>query len=1189
MRDFNLRLILFLFLYPSASSFAQKDSTSFFRRIDSSAAHYFKSKHSFNLMNRTHEFAGTGSDTTYQLPDEFLVKESETIEVGTLRLRRVADYEINYRFGIITFNFLLEKGLSIRVVYQIYPFQMKSEYFHRALVHRPVFDDTLKRSVDRAVVVSNANPDNLFESSQMSGTGSITRGFTVGSNQNFTLNSGLNVQIAGNISDDVTIEASLTDENTPIQPEGNTENLQQIDKVFIEVKKGDRYTATFGDFDVNLSGTEFGTYTRKLQGIRASMHSDNVTADVAFGTAKGKYVSNTLTVIEGVQGPYALTGQNGEKNILIIAGTEKVWLNGVVLTRGENNDYVVDYGAGQMTFTRKRLITAESRMVVDFEYSDDIFNRNSFSAGVRTDWLDKKFSFGGTVLSEYDDKNNPINLSLSDRTIDSLSHIDDSQLAANGNVVYVDGSTKVEFGRGAYLKTFNAVAAESIFVYVGSDSSGDYNVRFTDLGNGHGDYVRGNILGEFVFAGKLQGSFQPLVPLPLPTSTQLVSLFLKAHPSRNFELNGEAALSSYDPNSFSAKTRSGMAYNFKANIQKQKLLFGHSDFGEVDFDGRWRHVDSTFRELNRVNGAEFNRTWNIPGSLFSTQSSFGVREDVHDAALRYRPVEGIQLKGSYGYLQRGDDFFNATRYGGGLNAQLKKLPEISYAIENINSNLISERLHATTVRQQLFSHYQWWKIRPGFDYEDEDVKNKVSSDSAYGTAFQTYRPRLDFNGFKKTQFGVMIERRYDKGSNGRVDSLNGTVSISTTQRYYWNVSDWKDLNSTIEFVQRRRVFQGKFADAENPNKLTKLVSSTVDYYPWHRAAALNVNYQVTDERIQDRKIVFIPVPPNTGNFTQVSPDSFIQVPPGQGDWVQGSVRSDQFTSIVELKFGTRLRIDLFRFFENHKRTDDSVHSDTDRVWQRIVKMLSTETFFQVEENQKQPELSFYFLNLKKFQNDKNTLRGSLLFRQDLFANQAHGLSVRLRYELQKSFSDVLTNGNDRRRREIKNIRIRKQVSTSWAFENEAEYGINRKHSTIHVSGLNSDFSLSAFKTSTLLSYRPKQEIEIINKCVISLSKDKISSASAKAVAYSPEIIYSFKNRGRADIAATITRIYLRTGAAPLPFELTDGHADGWNASWLFSLNYRLSNNTSLAFNYSGRKEPKQSIVHLGSAEFRAFF
>ena len=59
----------------------------------------------------------------------------------------------------------------------------------------------------------------------------------------------------------------------------------------------------------------------------------------------------TFTGQEGNQGPYKLRGNNGELYVLVISGSERVFVNGILLTRGENNDYIIDYNAGEVIFT----------------------------------------------------------------------------------------------------------------------------------------------------------------------------------------------------------------------------------------------------------------------------------------------------------------------------------------------------------------------------------------------------------------------------------------------------------------------------------------------------------------------------------------------------------------------------------------------------------------------------------------------------------------------------------------------------------------------------------------------------------------------------------------------------------------------------------------------------------------------
>ena len=93
-----------------------------------------------------------------------------------------------------------------------------------------------------------------------------------------------------------------------------------------------------------------------------------------------------------MQGPYKLSGINNEKYIIIIAGGEKVYLNGERLKRGENNDYVIDYANAAITFTTNKLITSDSRIAVDFEYTDKKYERTFFSVNARKAFFENKLN-----------------------------------------------------------------------------------------------------------------------------------------------------------------------------------------------------------------------------------------------------------------------------------------------------------------------------------------------------------------------------------------------------------------------------------------------------------------------------------------------------------------------------------------------------------------------------------------------------------------------------------------------------------------------------------------------------------------------------------------------------------------------------------------------------------------------------
>lgn len=69
--------------------------------------------------------------------------------------------------------------------------------------------------------------------------GTFARGISFGNRQNLVLNSRFNMQMNGVIGDGIEVQAALSDENIPIQPEGNTQQLSDISSwVFIQLKKG---------------------------------------------------------------------------------------------------------------------------------------------------------------------------------------------------------------------------------------------------------------------------------------------------------------------------------------------------------------------------------------------------------------------------------------------------------------------------------------------------------------------------------------------------------------------------------------------------------------------------------------------------------------------------------------------------------------------------------------------------------------------------------------------------------------------------------------------------------------------------------------------------------------------------------------------------------------------------------------
>lgn len=1127
---------------------AQTDSSAFY--LNQSLQERLLQDSSVNLLKRSMIVIG---EERIRLPDSLVIEGSVRVMWQGIRLPP-QDYEVDYTRGTVDLKIDVDSGATLEIEYLALPFPLPLTVRKNILI--PSRDDSV-------ITLVRTDAGEEAWSSQLRASGSISRGFSIGTQQDFSLTSGLNVRITGNVSDDVTVEAVLTDENLPIQPEGNTENIQKIDEVYVRINKGTEYSAVLGDIRAGTEFSEFARYSRELQGLRLEVNKNHLAAKFSVGSSRGNFVTNTLVITDGVQGPYELTGNNGERNILIVAGSEKVWLDGRLLRRGDANDYVMDYAVGQITFTDAVVMTGASRVVVDFEHAEESFRRNSMSGETKfapLPWL----AVRGAFVREADDHRNPIGVTLSEALVDSLETIDDRQLSRQGTRLLVDGSSRTDVGRGAYIKIFDAVSSDSIFVYVGSDSVGNYDVRFTDVGSGQGSYLRGTIVGEFVFVGPGSGSFLPLVPISLPTSNRMAVVGFDLKPQENLILKSDFAFSGFDRNRFSKDDLSGKGMDVSGSLHEQTV----GKLGAIDLDLRYRSIDSSFQPLDRLNDAEFDRRWNRPGQIQTG-------EDLLDMAFRYRPRPFVQFSTSLGRLEQ-DAGFRSLRRGAGIALKDGHEPRILYDFYTVRSTVSDSSDQRTHVfRDQGLAQTRWRRWLPGVDYESEAADSRFGSLKT-GTSYHQWRPRVDYVIDDRMTLRTSYEERSEFSKHSDEDSLDGKISIARTFRLQsdYRDGDWK---TSVAVARRTKSFVGKFRTVDNLDTRGLLARTTIDGTLWDRFVSLQAHYQISDEQIQERKLVFVEVTPNTGNYVRLGPDSFRQVPLGQGNFIQSSIRSNAFFPVVALLNSWRIRLDFSRVF------DDSSSSAFGRMMSRVY----SETYVRVEDNQRRPSRSFYWLNPYAFLDDDRTQNGNIFVRQDIFGTtMSRRLAVRLRGELQKTFTRVLQDGQERLRRELVGGLATWEIRERWSVESDWQYEKLSRRSSIRIAGITRDYFIRKFRQISSLAYLPTPNWRLQPALATTIAKDETSNLRFKALSLLPKLTWSRGLTGHVSLEVDITRAFIGLDAAP--FELTGGYENGWNVSWLANGEFRVRDHVSLSFSYSAREE-RNSIIHTASAEFRAFF
>ena len=470
-------------------------------------------------------------------------------------------------------------------------------------------------------------------------TGTKSFGVELGRGRDASLSQALDLTVRGKVGGDVEVAATLSDQRLPFEPDGSTRELDDLDRLSLSVR-APQGEATMGDFRLDGAPGEFARISRSLEGVRGAARIRGSRWDVAAASAKGERRSLEFRGEEGKQGPYELTARGAQADDAgVVAGTEAVWLDGVALRRGADADYVMDYGAGTVTFTVRHPVTAQSRIAVDFEAATSRYRRSLYAASTRGP-LRKEGEWYASYLREGDDAARPLGASLTAEDRSALSALGDSV-----DTPLPSGVRFVGPGQGTYAWD-ESDPSKGHWVYLGA-GRGDTEVEFTPVGAGRGEYADTTAIDGarfYKFRGTNLGSYAPGRSLPAPDERHLVDLGGSTRVLGALALEGELARSAFDRNALSSlddADNAGTAARFAARLDPRPLRLLGASVGSVRASASVRSRDARFTPFDRLEPGFEGDRWN------QRAESDGERRQ--EFALQYDPSAAIGVRGDLGF------------------------------------------------------------------------------------------------------------------------------------------------------------------------------------------------------------------------------------------------------------------------------------------------------------------------------------------------------------------------------------------------------------------------------------------------------------------------------------------------------------------------------------------------------------
>ena len=904
-------------------------------------------------------FTADGTAGPVQLPHKYLLIGTVQVFVDDLEFNINIDYILDYDAGTLTFTGVIpESGDKVTVCYLYFPLQ-----------------ELLGTEEPGVEKFSRGEGGKL----EVNGSKSFT--VSAESGGNVTLDQATRIRFQGEVGQ-LNIEGRLTDEQLPLVPEGKSEELTDIDEVYVKIE-GPGFYSQLGDIVVKRENTAFSNFNKHLLGVTVGGDISGQELMLSLTRAKSQHYTQELTAIAGVQGPYFLAVLE-QVGISVIPGSEQVFLNGELMRRGETNDYIIDYTSPSITFTSFRPLQVGDRLVVEFEYTNLGYKRTFFDSGARFFTKDRSLSASIYFTQESDDKNEDL-VGLSDEEKKIIANAGDDPTKALVPVFDADGNpvyTYVGEGKGDYIRQWNP-----------QTQSYDY----IPVGQGKGDWER------------------TTVSLPMPKKQQLGDIILNYNPNPWLNFNAELSASDLDRNIFSIlNDNDNIGYALKMDLVSSFRLKGW----KLSFSPDWLSRRTEFMPIEGLEEASFRREWEMEGetsegggqpSLQLLGGTLGLsRANSFTSEVSYQSMERCyphSFRLTYDQVQA-NKLSVKTVWGEGTNGMfkfnLRRLTQTNSWTGKEDWEYGSQNLplSSTVLDWQMDADHQLSIFRPGISGGELVKKGELGYLGLIkGVIRRKIRPRLEINPWHwlSTSFAYGINREeavedclWQKYSRGK--EYFSAFTITGGERFFWQANYSRQTTD--------------YTDINLADTASDLVRSQLRLSPWGRALSTNLRYSASSDLDFEREEVFEVAEDGNGDYRRIEdPDH-----PGEWKYIYDPDNEDSKYIRILRPTGASFRIlDVEGYLSTTLDFSQILTDKESRSW--LTNMLSQmrwETSISAEEKSIDPNHFRVLLFLSRL--SEKTIYGSLnqSYSLTLFP-QSSKFSPTIGYEERESLDNAVTN------------------------------------------------------------------------------------------------------------------------------------------------------------------------------------